>query len=74
MSATNKKTDIENWKTGLVQQVRAAQEQLVEENMLNIQKMKAVQKQFTDFSQQVIFKKAPNQGPAAAASNKNESK
>ena len=33
MSATNKKTDIENWKQGLVAQVRRSQEQLVEQNM-----------------------------------------
>jgi len=33
MSATNQKTDVENWKQGLVSQVRRSQEGLVELNM-----------------------------------------
>lgn len=40
MTSMNRKTEIENWKTGLVTQTRRAQEQLVEQNMNIIAEMK----------------------------------
>lgn len=42
MSATNQKNDVENWKHGLVSQVRKSQEGLVEQNMSIINEMKQV--------------------------------
>ena len=53
MSATNKKTEIEQWKQNLVTTTRRSQEQLVEQNMAIISEMKQVSKQFGDFSQVV---------------------
>ena len=43
MSAINKKTEIENWKTALVSRSRKAQEPLVEQNMQIVQETKQVQ-------------------------------
>jgi len=45
----NRKTEIENWKQGLVSQARRASEQLVEQNMSIITEMKLAQRQLNEF-------------------------
>lgn len=64
MSATNQKNDVQNWKHGLVTQVRKSQENLVEQNMSIIHEMKQVQRQFNDFAQSVSGNKIKGPGGA----------
>lgn len=67
MSAINKKTEVENWKTALVTKARKAQEPLVEQNMQIVTETKQVQQQFNDFAAGV----KPGKTSVAAGSQNN---